>query len=125
LNSDQIAWKDRAKDALPVRKKRKFFQAFYKRKRYLPHYFWYALSINERILYFLWNLTDRTVLIPTLIKCDLAKRIVSWISQAAMLRKKSRRPLISIAHNISRHDDGADELNKYDAIRIIKQYQHL
>jgi len=33
LNSDQITWKDRAKDALPVRKKIKFYQAFYKRKR--------------------------------------------------------------------------------------------
>lgn len=86
----------------------------------------YAIGIiNERILYFLWNLTDRTVLIPTLIKCGLAKRVVSWISQAAMLRKKSRRPLISIVHNIARHDDGADELNKYDAINIIKQYQNL
>ncbi len=81
--------------------------------------------INERILSFLWNLTDRTVLIPTLIKCDLAKRIVSWISQAAIFRKKSRRSLISIAHNIARHDDGADELNKYDAINMIKQYQNL
>jgi hypothetical protein len=86
----------------------------------------YAIGIiNERILSFLWNLTDRTVLIPTLIKCDLARRVVNWMSQATMLRKKSRLPLMSIVHNIARHDDGADELNKYDAIHIIKQYQQL
>jgi hypothetical protein len=30
LNSDQIAWKDKAKDALSASKKRKFFQAFYR-----------------------------------------------------------------------------------------------
>ncbi len=82
-------------------------------------------NINERILQFLWNLTDRTVLIPILLKCNLAKRVVSWISQAAMLTEKSRRPFISIAQNITRHDDGADELNKYDAINVIKQYQNL
>ncbi len=82
-------------------------------------------NINERILQFLWNLTDRTVLIPILLKCNLAKRVVSWISQAAMLTGKGRRPFISIIHNIARHDDGADELNKYDAINVIKQYQNL
>jgi hypothetical protein len=42
-----------------------------------------------------------------------------------MLTGKGRRPFISIIHNIARHDDGADELNKYDAINVIKQYQNL
>ena len=81
-------------------------------------------NLNYGILNFLWNITDRTVLIPILIKCDLAKRIVSWISQADMLIEKHREPLISIAYNIALHDDGTDELNKYDAIQVIKRYQH-
>lgn len=82
-------------------------------------------TINDRILSFFWNLTDRTVLIPILLKCDLAKRVINWICQSSMLTEKGRRPLISIIHNIARHDDGADQLNKYDAIKPIKQYQQM
>ncbi|CAF5049098.1 unnamed protein product, partial [Rotaria magnacalcarata] len=41
-----------------------------------------------------------------------------------MINDTGRRPFISIAHNISRHDDGADELNQLGAIQIIKQYQN-
>ena len=81
-------------------------------------------AINERILTLLWNLADRTVLIPIFLKCDLAKQVIVWLTQAAKLTDKSRRPLISIIHNISRHDEGADELNKYGAIDVIKQYQN-
>lgn len=81
-------------------------------------------SLNDGILNFLWNFTDRTVLIVMLLKCGLAQRIVGWISQADMLTEKCRAPLISIAYNIVRHDDGADELNKYDAIQVIKRYQN-
>jgi hypothetical protein len=33
LDSDQIAWKDRAKDALSIHKKRNFFLAIYKKKK--------------------------------------------------------------------------------------------
>ncbi|CAF3464989.1 unnamed protein product [Rotaria sp. Silwood1] len=77
--------------------------------------------INERILALLWNLSDRTVLIPVFLKCGLAKQVVMWLSQAAMLTDKGRRPLISIAYNIGRHDEGGDELNKFGAIAYIKQ----
>jgi hypothetical protein len=63
--------------------------------------------LNNCILKFFWNSTDPTVLIPIFLKCGLAKRIVSWLFQAAMLTERGRRPLISIAYNISRHDDGA------------------
>ncbi|CAF0859712.1 unnamed protein product [Adineta steineri] len=81
-------------------------------------------DINEVILTVIWSLSDRTVLIPMLLKCDLAKRAIGWLAQASMLAEKSRRSLISIIHNIARHDDGADELNKYDAVIIIKRYQN-
>jgi hypothetical protein len=81
--------------------------------------------LNDRILRFFWNLTDRTVLIPILLKCHLAQRVVDWLFKASILTEKDRRPIISITHNIARHDDGADELNKYDAINAIKQYQNM
>ncbi|CAF1030998.1 unnamed protein product [Rotaria sordida] len=80
-------------------------------------------DINESILILLWNAADQTGLVPTLLKCGLAKRVVTWLAQSTKLTEKSRRPLISIVHNIARHDDGADELNNYGAIDIIKQYQ--
>ncbi|CAM4762838.1 unnamed protein product [Rotaria magnacalcarata] len=82
-------------------------------------------TLNERILSLLWNLADRTVLVPKILKCGLSKRIVSWLGQASMINDTGRRPFISIAHNISRHDDGADELNQLGAIQIIKQYQNI
>ncbi|CAF3613199.1 unnamed protein product [Rotaria sp. Silwood1] len=80
-------------------------------------------DINEGILTLLWNVADQTVLVLTLLKCGLAKKVVAWLSQSTKLTDKSRRPLISIVHNIARHDDGADELNNYGAIDVIKQYQ--
>lgn len=79
----------------------------------------------SRILGLLWNTADRTILIPILLKCDLAKKAIDWLAQASKLTTGSCRPLISIIHNIARHDDGADELNKYGAIDIIKQYQKM
>ncbi|CAF3809620.1 unnamed protein product [Rotaria socialis] len=75
------------------------------------------------ILSVLWNLLDRTVFVPTFLKCDLPKKVVLWLAQARMLLVESRQPLIHIALNISWHDEGADELNKYRAIAVIKQYQ--
>ncbi|CAF1646945.1 unnamed protein product [Didymodactylos carnosus] len=31
--------------------------------------------------------------------------------------------LLNIIHNISRHDDGVDALNSFNAINVIKEYQ--
>ncbi|CAF1040417.1 unnamed protein product [Rotaria sordida] len=78
---------------------------------------------NEGILMLLWNTADQTLLVPTFLKCGLAKRVVAWLAQSTKLTEKSRRPLISIIHNIARHDDGADELNNHGVIDVIKQYQ--
>ena len=82
-------------------------------------------TINERILNFLWNLSDRTVIIPTLLRCNLAERVVNWLSQSAVIKESSRRPFISIVHNIARHDDGADQLNQFNAIPAIQIYQKM
>ncbi|CAF3303428.1 unnamed protein product [Rotaria sp. Silwood2] len=82
-------------------------------------------TINSRSLSLLWNTADRTVLVPILLKCDLAKKVMGWLAQSAKLTDTGRRPLISIVHNIARHDDGADELNKYGAIDKIKEYKKI
>ncbi len=39
-----LFFQSRAKDALSIGKKRQFFQYVEKKKKYLRHYFWYALS---------------------------------------------------------------------------------
>lgn len=80
-------------------------------------------TINERLLSILWNMSDRTIVVPILLQRDLAKKLVKWLQQAAILNDNGRRPLISITHNLSRHDDGADELSQHGAIQAIKQYQ--
>ncbi|CAF5012335.1 unnamed protein product, partial [Rotaria sp. Silwood1] len=49
-------------------------------------------------------------------------KVIGWLAQSTKLTDSGRRPLISIVHNIARHDDGADELNKYGAIDKIKEY---
>ncbi|CAF4259634.1 unnamed protein product [Rotaria sp. Silwood2] len=77
-------------------------------------------SISIEILRLLWDFADQTRLIPTLLKCGLAKRVIGWLAQSAMLKDESRQPLISILHNIARHDDGVDELNKHGAIDVIE-----
>ena len=86
----------------------------------------YSLDrVNERALGLLWSLTDRTVLVSTLLKVGLVERVVRWLGKAPMLTETGSRPLISIIHNISRHDDGADELIKYDAIDAVKEYRQM
>jgi hypothetical protein len=71
----------------------------------------------------LWNMVDRTILVPLLLRTGLAASAVQWLANSASLTATGRRPLISIVHNIARHDDGADELNKHNAIDVIKAYQ--
>ena len=86
----------------------------------------YALDkVSERILNILWNLLDQIGLVPTFLKCGLAEKSIRWLGQAALLNDNGRRPLISITHNLARHDDGADRLNEHGAIPVIKQYQKL
>ena len=82
-------------------------------------------KVSERILNILWNLSDRISLVPTFLKCGLADKVTRWLGQAALLNDNGRRSLISIIHNLARHDDGADGLNEQGAIPVIKQYQKL
>lgn len=82
-------------------------------------------QINRYMLSILWNISDRTITIPLLIECGLVKHVVSWLEQADRLDQTSRTPLISLVHNISRHDEGADRLNEFNIIPLIKRYQEL
>jgi hypothetical protein len=79
--------------------------------------------IANQILSLFWNMADRTILVPLLLRIGLAASAIQWLANSDSLTPKARRPLISIVHNIARHDDGSDELNKHNAIEIVKAYQ--
>lgn len=81
-------------------------------------------TIHQRILSLLWNLSDRTIIVPSLLRTGLGKSVVEWLNYPT-LTDIDRRPMVSIVHNLSRHDNGVDELNKYGAIDTINQMQQL
>ena len=81
-------------------------------------------TVHQCILSLLWNLNDRTILVPSLLQAGFGKSVPEWLNRP-VLTDAERRPLISVLHNLARHDDGADELNKYGAIETINRLQLL
>ncbi|CAF3487540.1 unnamed protein product [Rotaria sp. Silwood1] len=77
----------------------------------------------EEILVFFWNISDQTIIIPSMLRIGLASGAVRWLANCGNLSVDERRPLISIIYNIVRHDDGCDELNKHNAIEIVNAYR--
>ncbi|CAF0857593.1 unnamed protein product [Adineta steineri] len=74
------------------------------------------------LLSFLWNLSDRTVLVPWLLNTGLANIILACL-KTLKLSSKTAESIINIIQNISRHDEGVDELNKFDGLRILKDIE--
>jgi hypothetical protein len=79
--------------------------------------------IVERILMFFWNISDRPFFVSILVKIDLPECVIRWLSYSNITTYEHSISLISIVHNLSRHDEGVDALNKYEAIEIIKDFQ--
>ncbi|CAF3900114.1 unnamed protein product [Rotaria sordida] len=82
------------------------------------------MTVHQRILLLIWDLSDRTIVVPSLLRAGFGKSVIEWLNYPT-LTETARRPIVSIVHNLSRHDNGADELNKYGAIEIINQMQQL
>jgi len=78
----------------------------------------------EDILFFLWNLTDRTIVVRWMLDTGFVETMLDCL-KITDLSPKTARKLIGIVHNISRHDDGVDELRKFDGLSIIKNFQSL
>ncbi|CAF1036107.1 unnamed protein product [Rotaria sp. Silwood1] len=74
------------------------------------------------ILSFFWNLSDRIVIVPWLLGIGLVKTMLECL-QKIPISSETARQIISIIHNISRHDEGTDELNKFDGLVILKNIQ--
>jgi hypothetical protein len=77
---------------------------------------------TEFILSFLWNLVDRTIILPWLLGIGLSKSMLKCL-KITNLSSETVRSIIPIIHNIARHDDGAEELRKLDGLSIIKDFR--
>ena len=75
------------------------------------------------ILSFLWNLSDRTIVIPWLLEVNLAKNALAW-SMLPELPQDTFHSIVSILHNISRHDDGADQLRQMNGLQTLTELQN-
>ncbi|CAF1536456.1 unnamed protein product, partial [Rotaria sordida] len=53
---------------------------------------------------------DRTVVVPSLLRAGFGQSVIEWLNNPT-LTDTACRPIVSIVHNLSRHDNGADELN--------------
>lgn len=73
----------------------------------------------EYTLSFLWNLADRTIVMPWFLGIDFVKAMLECLKRVD-LSSETARKIIGIIYNISRHDDGADELNKLDGPHILR-----
>ncbi|CAF1478853.1 unnamed protein product [Adineta steineri] len=103
------------------------------------------LSLNythttQLILTFLWSYSDKTIVVPNLIKTGYPEAILKWltivdsqdklfdsyefVSSEKYLKSNAIHAFISIIHNTSRHDDGITVLNSLEAISVIKKVQN-
>ncbi|CAF4480313.1 unnamed protein product [Rotaria sp. Silwood2] len=112
-----------------TRKYTDIFSAMYKRvKRDLQ----FSIDIEQLtvpdnqttcfILSFFWNLSDRTVIVPWLLGIGLVESMLECL-KIIEIPSETAQQIISIIHNISRHDEGADEINKFDGLLILKNIQ--
>ncbi|CAF1275185.1 unnamed protein product [Adineta ricciae] len=80
-------------------------------------------SLTSCILSFIWNLSDSTIVVPWLLDTELPKMVLKWL-KAVTLSSAAAEQFVSIIHNISRHNDGADELKKFDGLCILQNIQN-
>ncbi|CAF1501429.1 unnamed protein product [Adineta steineri] len=79
-------------------------------------------STTNYIRHFFWNFSNRTVVVPWLLDNGVVKIILECLKTIPLSSEKGI-DITSIILNISRHDDGVDELNKFDGLRILKDIQ--
>ncbi|CAF1484609.1 unnamed protein product [Didymodactylos carnosus] len=80
------------------------------------------VDIITIICEFIWAVVDNTIVVPNFINANYHEFVIKWIDIES-LSMKHQRPLISIIHNLARHDNGAEVLNKCNAIEVLKKYK--
>ncbi|CAF0805995.1 unnamed protein product [Rotaria sordida] len=80
--------------------------------------------LTNHILPTLLNYSDRTALVPCLIKTDYPKALLKWLSAISKQgQSEDVRYIVGMIYNISRHDDGIQALNSLDTTDRIKEIQ--
>ncbi|CAF1337986.1 unnamed protein product [Rotaria magnacalcarata] len=79
-------------------------------------------NLTDGIISFIWNLSDRTILIPLFINTGYPESVVQWIKiRESKFRDDKLDAPIHILHNLSRHDDGIKALNCHGALDVIEE----
>lgn len=77
-------------------------------------------DLTDDVISCIWNLSDKTVLVPILLKTGYSSSVLEWVKMREKKFKESKIDApIHILHNLSRHDDGIDQLNRYHALAVI------
>ncbi|UJR23373.1 hypothetical protein I4U23_026382 [Adineta vaga] len=74
------------------------------------------------ILSFFWSFSNHTVIVPWLLNIGLIEVMLKCLQITKISQTICQ--LINIIHNISRHDDGTDELNQFNGLQILKDVQN-
>ncbi|CAF0916010.1 unnamed protein product [Didymodactylos carnosus] len=77
---------------------------------------------TDALLNLLWTLCDKTILVPNFINTNYHELTLKWINMEC-LQYEYQRPVISILHNLARHDRGADALTKCNAIQVLGEFK--
>ncbi|CAF2778304.1 unnamed protein product [Rotaria sp. Silwood2] len=72
----------------------------------------------------LLNYSNKTVLVPYLIKTDYPRTLLKWLSSISNEGRSDHvGHVVGVIYNISRHDDGIQVLNSLDTTNKIKEVQ--
>ncbi|CAF2854796.1 unnamed protein product [Rotaria sp. Silwood2] len=64
-------------------------------------------NLTDGIISLIWNLSDRTILVPLFLNTDYVYGVIEWIkTREIKFRDDKLNAPIHILHNLSRHDDG-------------------
>ncbi|CAF3955055.1 unnamed protein product [Rotaria sp. Silwood2] len=80
-----------------------------------------SITVHSILLCFV-TLTDKTILVPSIIETKCSNYVLKWISMQD-LSLDIQRICMYILYNIARHDQGAEALNKANGINIVKDFQ--
>lgn len=82
----------------------------------------YIAPIFSNTIIIVCNLANNTILVPTLLKANIAPYFVKWISSPD-LSLTSKTYCFHALHNLARHDQGAKALNDAGCINILKDFK--
>jgi hypothetical protein len=81
-------------------------------------------ELTDELMSCIWNLSDKTVLVPILLKTGYTSSVLEWVQMREKKFKEDKIDApIHILHNLSRHDDGIDQLNRYNTLAVIGKIQ--